>query len=154
MKNINWTAADIPSQKGKVIIIRARVVTQSSVAHKMLDRIDFEDLNWEKKFNNMKAYSQSKLSNLLFTFELDRQFKAHHINAIAVACHPGISNTNLFRSSGAFVNTFSSLIGQKAEMGALPMLRAATEDALSGSEYFGPAKMVESRGYPVLVNTK
>jgi NAD(P)-dependent dehydrogenase (short-subunit alcohol dehydrogenase family) len=129
----------------------ARVVTQSSIAHKMLIDIDFNDLNWEKKYNNMKAYSQSKLSNLLFTFELDRQFKAHHINAIAVAAHPGISSTNLFRSSGAIINIFGPLIGQKAEIGALPMLRAATEETLSGSEYFGPDKMMESRGYPVFV---
>jgi len=101
----------------------------------------------------MKYYAQSKLANLLFTYELDRQFKAHNIDAIATASHPGLSATNLFRSSGTLVGFFSSLIGRKASWGALPVLRAATEDSLSGSEFFGPNGWFEISGHPVLVNS-
>ncbi|PKP10416.1 MAG: short-chain dehydrogenase [Bacteroidetes bacterium HGW-Bacteroidetes-4] len=131
----------------------SRVVSQSSMAHKMMGDIHFSDLHGEKNYQKMKYYAQSKLANLLFTYELDRQFKAHNIDAIATASHPGLSATNLFRSSGTLVGFFSSLIGRKASWGALPVLRAATEDSLSGSEFFGPNGWFEISGHPVLVNS-
>ncbi|MGE4287832.1 MAG: oxidoreductase [Salinivirgaceae bacterium] len=131
----------------------SRVVNQSSMAHKMMGDIHFSDLQGEKSYQKMKYYAQSKLANLLFTYELDRQFKANNINAIATASHPGLSATNLFRSSGALVGFFSSLIGQKASWGALPVLRAATEEALSGSEFFGPRGWFEISGHPVRVKS-
>jgi NAD(P)-dependent dehydrogenase (short-subunit alcohol dehydrogenase family) len=131
----------------------ARVVTQSSIAHKMNGNIHFDDISWSKKYNRFDAYAQSKLANLLFTYELDRLFKLHNINAIAVASHPGISTTNLFRSSGVVVNTFNRFFAQTIEMGTLPMLRAATEPNLKGSEYFGPTKLMEVRGFPELVKS-
>jgi NAD(P)-dependent dehydrogenase (short-subunit alcohol dehydrogenase family) len=130
----------------------SRVVTQSSIAHKYMADIYFKDLNWEKNYNKTKAYAQSKLANLLFTYELDRKFKENGIKSLALACHPGISNTNLFRSSG-FGSRFSKLIGQEAIMGALPVIRASTEEGLSGAEYFGPTEMMEIRGYPELVSS-
>ncbi|MGD9993640.1 MAG: oxidoreductase [Salinivirgaceae bacterium] len=131
----------------------SRVVSQSSMAHKMMGDIHFDDLQGEKNYQKMKFYAQSKLANLLFTYELDRLFKAHNINAIATAAHPGLSATNLFRSSGSLVEFFSSLIGQKASWGALPVLRAATEDALTGSEFFGPRGWFEISGHPVRVKS-
>ncbi len=130
----------------------ARVVTQSSIAHKFNAEINFSDLNWEKSYNEMKAYSQSKLANLLFTYQLDRLFKAHKINAIATASHPGVTATNLFRSNG-IVSKMSSFIGQKVSMGTLPLLRAATEPHLVGAEYFGPPGVVGFRGFPKLLKS-
>ena len=132
----------------------SRVVTQSSIGHKVAVDINFDNLNFEKSYSKMKAYAQSKLANLLFTYELDRKFKAHNIDAMAVACHPGVSSTSLFRSSGAFIDSLSSLFGQKPEMGTLPILRATTEqEGLVGAEYFGPTKVMESRGYPELTKS-
>lgn len=131
----------------------ARVVTQSSMAHKMGGNIHFNDLNLERRYNKMKAYAQSKLANLLFTYELDRQFKAHKINAVAAASHPGISITNLFRTTDGIFGTLSELVAQNAEMGSLPILRAATEEGLAGAEYFGPTRLMEVRGYPELVRS-
>jgi NAD(P)-dependent dehydrogenase (short-subunit alcohol dehydrogenase family) len=131
----------------------SRVVSQSSMAHKMMGDIHFSDLHGEKNYQKMKFYAQSKLANLLFTYELDRLFKAHNIDAIATASHPGLSATNLFRSSGPLVEFFSSLIGQKASWGALPVLRAATEKALSGAEFFGPRGWFEISGHPVRVKS-
>jgi len=129
----------------------ARVVTQSSIAHNMQADIHFNDLNWEKSYNRTKAYAQSKLANLLFTYELDRYLKANAINAIAVAAHPGVSATKLFRSANAVMSFFTAIFAQKAEKGALGMLRASTQEGLKGSEYFGPAQLRGAIGYPKLI---
>jgi NAD(P)-dependent dehydrogenase (short-subunit alcohol dehydrogenase family) len=131
----------------------ARVVTQSSIAHKMNGNIRFDDLNWEKSYSKTAAYAQSKLANLLFTYELDRLFKLNKIDAIATASHPGITFTNLFRSTGPFMGILKTLFAQKVETGTLPLLRAATETGLTGAEFFGPTKMMEIRGYPQLVKS-
>ncbi len=130
---------------------RSRVVTQSSLAH-LNATIHWDDLNWERKYSRVQAYGQSKLANLLFTYELDRQFKTHNINAIATASHPGVSKTNLFRTT-AFARLLFQLIAQRAEMGALPILRAATEEGLTGGEYIGPGQMMGVRGHPEIVKS-
>jgi len=129
----------------------SRVTTQSSIAHTMLRKIDLQDLNWEKTYSRTKAYSQSKLANLLFTYELDRQLKKHHLDVIANAAHPGVTNTNLFKTSG--FGSLAKLITQRVELGALPILRAATEPNLKGSEYVGPKGIGGFRGYPVHVSS-
>lgn len=131
----------------------SRVVTQSSLVHKFNADIHFDDLNWEKSYGKASAYAQSKLANLLFTYELDRQFKAHKIDAIATAAHPGYTDTNLQRASGLFINIMNKLVAQEVEIGTLPILRAATEENLVGAEYFGPTKMGGMRGYPKKVKS-
>jgi len=133
----------------------AVVATQSSLMHKVRGAdIHFDDLNWDKSYNKWQAYAQSKLANLLFTYELDRQFKKHQINARATAGHPGYTATNLQRTSGFFVvHVINKLMGQKVEIGALPILRAATDNSLKGGEYLGPTKMMEMHGYPEIVKS-
>ena len=102
----------------------------------------------------MQAYAQSKLANLLFTYELDRKLKAHHLDVIATAAHPGWTKTNLQSTSGFFVNKIlNNLVAQSVAMGTLPILRAATEENLVGTEYFGGTKLKELRGYPELVKS-
>jgi NAD(P)-dependent dehydrogenase (short-subunit alcohol dehydrogenase family) len=133
---------------------KAVVATQSSIMHKIGADIHFDDLNWEKSYDKSKAYAQSKLANLLFTYELERQFKAHHINATATASHPGYTETNLQRTSGFFViNIMNKIVAQKVEIGALPILRAATDRSLKGGEYLGPTRIMETRGYPEIVKS-
>jgi len=129
----------------------SRITTQSSIAHTMLSKIDLNDLNWEKTYSRIKAYSQSKLANLLFTYELDRQLKKHGLNVMANAAHPGVTNTNLFKTSG--FDFFTKLVTQRVELGALPILRAATEPNLQGSEYVGPNGLRGLRGYPIHVRS-
>lgn len=132
----------------------ARVVTVSSNGHKMLADIHFDDLQWERSYNRMRAYSQSKLANLMFTYELQRRLSDGHA-AIAVAAHPGFSSTELGRNlPGALqpaVNALGPLLGQSAAMGALPTLRAATDPGVLGGQYFGPDGFGEQRGYPKVV---
>jgi len=127
----------------------ARVTTQSSIAHTMLSTIDLNDLNWEKSYNRTKAYAQSKLANLLFTYELDRQLKKHGFDVIANAAHPGVTNTNLFKTSG--FGSITKFVTQRVERGSLPILRAATEPNLKGAEYVGPKGLGGVRGYPIHV---
>jgi NAD(P)-dependent dehydrogenase (short-subunit alcohol dehydrogenase family) len=131
----------------------SRVVTQSSIMHKIKADIHFDDLNWEKRYDKVEAYSQSKLANLLFTYQLDNLLKANKINVIAVASHPGYTDTNLQNTSGFMVSIMNKLIAQRVDMGTLPILRAATEKELTGAEYFGPTKMMETRGYPQKVES-
>jgi NAD(P)-dependent dehydrogenase (short-subunit alcohol dehydrogenase family) len=129
----------------------SRVTTQSSIAHTMLNKLDLQDLNWEKTYSRTKAYAQSKLANLLFTYELDRQLKKHGLNVFANAAHPGVTNTNLFKTSG--FGAVTKLVTQRVELGALPILRAATEPNIKGSEYIGPKGIGGFRGYPVPVRS-
>lgn len=131
----------------------SRVVTQSSIMHKIKADIHFDDLNWEKRYDKVEAYSQSKLANLLFTYQLNNLLKANKANVIAVASHPGYTDTNLQNTSGLMVSIMNKLIAQRVDMGTLPILRAATEKELTGAEYFGPTKMMETRGYPEKVES-
>ena len=104
----------------------------------------------------MAAYGQSKLANLLFTYELQRRL-ASHGTTLAVAAHPGVSNTELDRYFPAAVRlvlpVLMLLIAQKAAMGALPILRAATDPAVLGGQYYGPDGLREYRGHPQVVTS-
>ncbi|OBI27153.1 short-chain dehydrogenase [Mycobacterium sp. E1386] len=134
----------------------SRVVTVSSMGHRILADIHFDDLQWERSYNRVAAYGQAKLANLLFTYELQRRL-ASHGTTIAAAAHPGGSNTELGRYTPTvfrpLVNVFFSVIAQDAAMGALPTLRAATDPGVLGGQYYGPDGFAETRGYPKLVSS-
>lgn len=138
---------------------KSRVVNVSSLAHKG-GIIDFDDLMFEKgrKFKSMRAYGQSKLANLLFTFELQRFFETNNIDCIAAAAHPGGSNTRLanhFETSW-FMTQVSKIargVMQSAAVGALPQIRASVDYSVNGGDYFGPSGICEIFGYPVLVKS-
>lgn len=130
----------------------SRVVTVSSVGHRILARIHFEDPHLERRYNRVEAYGQSKLANLLFTYELARRLKAKEAPTIAVAAHPGLSDTELMRHLPDFIPDFVwKIVAQPADKGALPTLRAATDPGVQGGQYYGPDGIGESRGYPKLV---
>jgi NAD(P)-dependent dehydrogenase (short-subunit alcohol dehydrogenase family) len=142
----------------------ARIVTMSSVSH-LNGVIDFDDLQSERHFDQSQAYGQSKLANLLFTYELDRRLRAAGARVIALASHPGVVYTDFFATSSRlerflvspamrFINFWAV---QDARMGALPALRAATDPSARGGEYFGPRSYGLRRGfytgYPAVVNS-
>lgn len=135
--------------------VTGRVVTVSSGAHRT-GRIDFEDLNWERKsYRAWLAYSQSKLANLLFTAELQRRLEEAGSDVIATAAHPGYAATNLqFHSERRVLDLLSQIgnriVAQSEEDGALPTLFAATQD-IPGNSYAGPGGFMESRGPAKLV---
>jgi NAD(P)-dependent dehydrogenase (short-subunit alcohol dehydrogenase family) len=134
----------------------SRVVTVSSVGHRILADIHFDDLQWERSYNRVAAYGQAKLSNLLFTYELQRRLAAHG-TTIAAAAHPGFSDTELMRHlPGPVESVFriaAPLVTQNAAGGALPSLRAATDPAVKGGQYFGPSGFAQSQGAPVIVGS-
>jgi NAD(P)-dependent dehydrogenase (short-subunit alcohol dehydrogenase family) len=130
----------------------SRVVTVSSQGHRFVRGIRFDDLQWDRDYGRVRAYGQAKLANLLFTYELQRRLQG--TNTIAVAAHPGGSNTELSRNLPPLVAAVTRLaepLFQSAEMGALPSLRAATDPGVLGGQYFGPDGFGEQRGYPKVV---
>ncbi len=134
--------------------VTGRVVSLSSFMHRR-GRIDFGDLNWERKpYNAWAAYSQSKLASLLFTAELQRRLTAAGSPVLATAAHPGYAATNLFTGSAKWytraMDITTRLVAQNAASGALPTLYAAVADA-PGNSYAGPGGLMGLRGAPRLV---
>ena len=135
--------------------VTGRVVTVSSTGHRM-GRIDFDDLNWERKpYRAWRAYGQSKLANLLFTAELQRRLSAAGSAVLATAAHPGYASTNLqFHSENRWMDLISKVgnrvLAQDENGGALPTLYAAVAD-VPGDSFAGPSGFMEQRGAPKLV---
>jgi NAD(P)-dependent dehydrogenase (short-subunit alcohol dehydrogenase family) len=132
----------------------SRVVTVSSVGHRILARIHFDDPHLQRKYNRVEAYGQSKLANLLFTYELQRRLSQKGAPTVALAAHPGFSDTELMRHLPGFIPEFLwRPFTQPADMGALPTLRAATDPGAQGGQYYGPDGLGESTGHPKLVKS-
>lgn len=135
----------------------SRVVVVSSNFHKIGGKIHFDDLNWEKSYNRSAAYAQSKLANLMFCYELQRRLAAAGKPTIAVAAHPGVTDSELFRHVWApirpLLDFVNPLFAQSADKGALPQLLAATEPEVEGGQYWGPGRLFELKGYPKLVTS-
>lgn len=139
----------------------ARVVTVSSGAHRM-GSMDLDDLNYEqRKYSAWPAYGQSKLANLLFMSELDRRAQAAGWSLRSVAAHPGYAATNLQFAGPKYASNpvgkqltrvMNAVMGQSAQSGARPQLYAATMPDVRGGEYFGPDRLMESRGAPKRVD--
>jgi NAD(P)-dependent dehydrogenase (short-subunit alcohol dehydrogenase family) len=132
----------------------SRVVTVSSFGHRIRADIHFDDLQFDRSYNRVTAYGQAKLANLMFTYELQRRLAPHH-TTIAAAAHPGAAATELTQNMSGLVrkgvDLVEPLLSQPAAMGALPTLRAATDPAVTGGQYYGPKGMGGTRGYPEVV---
>ena len=132
----------------------SRVVTVSSNGHKS-GRIDFDDLQSQRRYRRMAAYYQSKLANLMFTYELQRRLAAAQAQTQAFAAHPGKARTKLIRYLPAWMRwedlVIEQPLGQSAAMGARATLRAAADPAACGGEYYGPGGRGELTGHPRLV---
>ncbi len=130
----------------------SRVVTVSSIGHRINAAIHFDDLQWERSYSRVGAYGQSKLANLLFTYELQRRLTGERTTALAA--HPGGSDTELMRHLPRVLQVAVPLLRplfQDAAAGALPTLRAATDPGALGGQYFGPDGPGGTRGYPKVV---
>jgi NAD(P)-dependent dehydrogenase (short-subunit alcohol dehydrogenase family) len=118
-------------------------------------RIDLDDLNWDRRsYKPWRAYSQSKLANLLFVLELERRLRMDGSAVRAFAVHPGYAATNLQGRTGSSLSNLAGAVGnrliaQSQEMGALPTLFAATAD-IPGGTYIGPGGFQHLRGYPTI----
>ncbi len=138
----------------------SRVVTVSSNGHRA-GRINLGDLQSSRHYRKTSAYAQSKLANLMFTYQLQKRLSAAGAPTIAVAAHPGTAQTELTRHLSSVSNVvlsprlgrLNSWLVQDAAMGALPTLRAATDPAVVGGTYYGPAGLAQLTGYPVRVRS-
>jgi NAD(P)-dependent dehydrogenase (short-subunit alcohol dehydrogenase family) len=128
----------------------SRVVTLSSVGHRIRAAIHFDDLQFERSYDRVVGYGQSKLSNLLFTYELQRRLAAKNEPTVALAAHPGVADTELGRQNPV-LNFLYPFVSQSSAMGALPTLRAATDPSAIGGQYYGPDGLGETRGHPKVV---
>ena len=128
------------------------IVNVSSMAHRA-GNIDFDDIHWEKRnYIRARAYGDSKLANLYFTYELDRRIKEQNLDIKVTAAHPGWTATELQRHTGS-LDFLNFLFGQKPWKGALPTLRACFDKDLHSGEYFGPRGFSEMGGYPKRVKS-
>ena len=134
----------------------ARVVTVSSLNH-WAARMRFDDLNGERRYRPWSAYSASKLSNVLFFWELNRRLRAAGSPAISVGAHPGYSATNLQHSgprlgrvpvTARALTAVTRVVGQSDQAGSWPSLFAATAPGVEGGTYYGPSRLFETRGAP------
>lgn len=136
----------------------ARVVTVTSArSGQHNSALDMDDLTCEhRKYKPMAVYAQSKLANLLFSFELQRQLNGTDGNLIALAANPGAAHSDFNQNMGPVIRALTGpkmkwATGwtlQPAETGVLPMLRAAVDPTVRGGEFFGPAGRF--RGHPEL----
>jgi NAD(P)-dependent dehydrogenase (short-subunit alcohol dehydrogenase family) len=134
----------------------SRVVAIGSQVHRVWASIHFDDLQWQRRYNRWGAYSQSKLANLMFAFALNRHLTRAGSKTIALAAHPGGCYSQQVVDSPAIVQPFVRVLGplllQSPQMSALSPLRAATDPAARGGQYYGPNGIGEVRGYPRLVD--
>ncbi len=139
----------------------SRIVTVSSIGHRMgTGVINFDDLQGERDYDPWQAYWQSKLANLLFTYELQARLAAAGATTAALAAHPGNARTDLWRHSRLDQavyqprwRMFTFWFAQSAHTGALATLRAATDPAAGGGEYYGPPGRLQYTGHPVRVDS-
>ena len=132
----------------------------SSVGHRY-GTMHFDDLQFERGYNANQAYWQSKLANLLFSYELHTRLSATGARTSSLAAHPGVVRTELWRTSSLLERVLLSRWArpaafwavQDAPRGALPSLRASVDPAARGGEYYGPAGRKEYTGDPVRVES-
>lgn len=133
-----------------------RIVTVTSGAHEA-GQLHLDDLAFEnRRYGRWRAYSQTKLANVVFTVELQRRLAAAGEHALAVAAHPGAAATDFGRNSGGVARVGSlpplrwllaPLVNTAAE-GALPTLRAAVDPDVRGGDLYGPGGWHGVKGRP------
>lgn len=140
---------------------RGRVVTVTSATY-LTGRIDFADLQGERRYRPWRAYAQSKLANVLFAVELDRRAQAAGIPLLSLAAHPGYAGTGLQvspeRRLGAVLQGFwawaNAHVAQDARGGALPTLRAAADPAAGGAGFYGPSRALRGPAVPAKLSAR
>lgn len=125
----------------------ARIINVSSDAHRQAKDIQFEDIQFKRKYRVFSAYAQSKLANVLFTYELARRLEGTNLTVNAL--HPGFVKTNLYRHFGLMtplVNLLADLIGKNAVEGAQTSIYLASSPEVAGvtGKYFSDCEPQDS----------
>ncbi|WP_264324148.1 SDR family oxidoreductase [Romeriopsis navalis] len=129
---------------------QGRIVVVASLGYKMgLRTIQFDDMNWDKNYSANPAYSQSKLAQMMFAYELQDRIRAEHKTVEVYVCHPGSSATSLIKTSGGLTTRIMfklmslSPMVQSAEKGAYPEVMCATQGGLEQRALYGPTGRME-----------
>ncbi|WP_375599635.1 SDR family oxidoreductase [Devosia sp. Naph2] len=133
---------------------RGRIVVVSSLGYNMgIRTIQFDDMNWDGNYHQNRTYSQSKLAQMMFAYELqDRLAAAGRTEVKVYVCHPGSSHTSLITTSGNWITRLMfSLMAmtpmvQSAEKGSWPEVMCATQDGLEQRALYGPTGRAEFVG--------
>jgi NAD(P)-dependent dehydrogenase (short-subunit alcohol dehydrogenase family) len=137
----------------------ARVTSLSSGAARF-GGINFDDPQWEKKYNATGAYAQSKSATLMFAIELDRRSRRAGWGIVSDAAHPGLCKTNLQLSGPShgkaeptaleqfyrLSRRFTPFMWQEIDEGILPVLYGATSPDAKGGAFYGPHGFFELAG--------
>ncbi|MEM9692883.1 MAG: oxidoreductase [Myxococcota bacterium] len=135
---------------------QSRVVVVSSTLHRV-GKIDFADIQGQRRYHPWRAYSQSKLANLLFTLELQKRLERAGAAVLSVAAHPGYAATNLqlvgpqlkrSRLWTGVMKLSNRVAAQPPAMGALPQVYAAVASDVANGAYYGPGGPFEMQGPP------
>jgi NAD(P)-dependent dehydrogenase (short-subunit alcohol dehydrogenase family) len=132
---------------------QGRIVVVASLGYNMgIKTIQFGDMNWDKNYSANPVYSQSKLAQMMFAYELQDRVKAAGKAVEVYVCHPGSSATSLISTSGGFVTRLvwwlmsKSPMVQTAEKGAFPEVMCATQSGLEQRALYGPTGRMEFVG--------
>ena len=132
----------------------SRIVTVASfVPNHSGSVIRWEDLQHKNAFDGMVAYGQSKLANIMFALSLEDMLKGSSISILSVLANPGFTRSGIQKGMGIMARIWTRILAQEVGMGVLPILRAATDLAVKGGEFYSPLKMKEMRGYPELTQS-
>ena len=127
----------------------SRIVTVASFVPKLNHVvINWDDLQYERNFDAMTAYGQSKLANIMFALELDEKLKEHNSPVLSLLSNPGYTKSGIQKTQGLLIQIMTLFLAQSVDIGMLGSLRAAVDPDVKGGEFFGPVKMKEMRGYP------
>lgn len=135
-----------------------RVVTVSSLGHRLAPKAPLDDPRTEGRYLRWPTYFQTKLANLLFTYQLDRLLHEAGLPVKALAAHPGFVSSHLISNGSSFgpvsriIDAVYPIVSQPPAKGAWPSLMAATAD-LPGSTYVGPSGLRETQGAPKVVHS-
>ncbi len=133
---------------------KGRIVVVASLGYKLgIRTIQFDDMNWDGNYSANPVYSQSKLAQMMFAYELQDRIKAAGKNVSVFVCHPGASATSLISTSGSKLTRFAwwlmtkTPMVQTAEQGSYPEVMCATEEALHEQRaLYGPTGRMEAVG--------
>lgn len=132
---------------------KGRIVVVASLGYNMgIKTIQFDDINWDKNYSANPVYSQSKLAQMMFAYELQDRLKETGKDVPIYVCHPGASATSLISSSGGLVTRLTwwlmskTPMVQTAEKGSYPEVLCATEDGLEQRALYGPTGLMQTGG--------
>lgn len=135
----------------------SRVVNMSSIAQYKVKHIDWNNLNSQIHYDKWEVYALSNLFRMMFTIELEKKLREKSYQTIALACHPGVTITNLTRympriaRSAVIAKLLNHSIFQTPYQAAMPALMAATSTIVTGGELVGLDTKRQIRGSPKVV---